>query len=89
MFGKKSRYAGEETYTVTDHRGRTVNVVLVPPRPDQMLQGYHVRRQGQRLDHLSAAYLGDPAGFWRICEFSDVMWPEALSEADELAIPNK
>lgn len=89
MFNKKSRYADEEAYTVTDHRGRRVNVVPVPPRPEQSLRGYHVRRQGQRLGHLAATYLDDPAGFWAICEFGDVMWPEALSEADEIAIPNK
>jgi hypothetical protein len=31
--------------------------------------------------------LDDPAAFWRICDANDAMWPEALSEQAETAIP--
>ncbi len=87
MFEKKSRYGGLESYEVTDRRGRTVKVVPVPAAPEQGRLGVHLRRDGQRLDHLAAKYLNDPAGFWRICEINDVMLPEALAEADEIVIP--
>ena len=89
MFDPKSRYAGKALYRVTDHRGRTVMVVPVPDAPGQTLLGYHILRQGQRLDHLAAKYLDDPAGFWRICEMNDVMMAEMLAEAQEIAIPEK
>lgn len=89
MFDEKSRYAARQPYQVTDQRGRTVPVVPVPEAPGERLLGYHVRVQGQRLDHLASHYLNDPAGFWRICELNDVMLPEALSEAQEIAIPRK
>ncbi len=89
MFDEKSRYAKQETYFVTDRRGRTVTVVVPPLAPDQLLRGYHLRRQGQRLDHMAYKYLQDPAGFWRICELNGVMQAEMLSEADEIAIPVK
>jgi len=89
MFDSKSRYGECETYTVRDHRGRTVAVVPVPEVPDQSLLGYHALRQGQRLDHLAQVYLDDPAGFWRICELNDVMLAEVLSEVQEIAIPQK
>jgi len=89
MFDEKSRYAGVETYTVTDRRGREVTVVAVPDRPRTDLAGYHALRQGQRIDHLAAYYLQDPAGFWRICEAGDVMLPETLGEQSEIAIPRK
>lgn len=89
MFDDKSRYARLETYTVTDRRGRTVTVVPAPPAPAQTLLGIHVRRQGQRLDHLAARYLDDPAGFWRIAEQNDVMLAEMLAEAPEIEIPAK
>ncbi len=89
MFDKKSRYANQESYLVTDRRGRSVAVVDSPPRPDQSLRGYHQRQQGQRLDHMAFKYLQDPAGFWRIAEFNGVMLAESLSEADEIGIPNK
>lgn len=89
MFDSKSRYYKQTTAKVKDHRGRTVTVVPVPEPPEETLLGYHLRRQGQRLDHLATKYLDDEAGFWRICELNDVMLPEALSEADEIAIPQK
>lgn len=87
MFDPKSRYADLESYQVTDHRGRRVAVVGVPLPPDQSYLGTHRARQGERLDHLAAGYLGDPAGFWRLCEQNGVMLAEALSEAREIEIP--
>jgi hypothetical protein len=89
VFDPKSRYAKATPYQTLDRRGRTVSVVPVPEAPNETLLGYHVLRQGQRLDHLAAKYLDDPAGFWRICELNDAMLPEALSEVRELGIPRK
>ena len=66
--------------------GEGLTVVVSPPAPNRLLRGYHLRRQGQRLDHMAYKYLQDPAGFWRICELNDVMQAEMLSEADEIAI---
>jgi hypothetical protein len=89
MFDKKSRYANLDTYEVTDHRGRTVTVVPVPEAPEEEAIGYHLLKQGQRVDHLAKKYLDNPAGFWRISELNDVMLPETLTEAQEIAIPQK
>lgn len=88
MFDPTSRYYGLPTTQVTDHRGRTVQVVAVPDAPDQQLRGEHLRRQGQRLDHLAAFYLRNPHGYWRIAELAEVIHPEALSEAVSLPIPS-
>lgn len=89
MFDDKSRYKNEETYTVEDHRGRKVDVVAVPPQPVQVIQGYHLLEQGQRIDHYAAKYLNDPAGYWLISEANEVMLSESLSEQSEIAIPQK
>ncbi len=89
MFDKKSRYAESKTYTVTDHRGRTVTVVVVPERTEEVSIGSHILKQGQRIDHLAAKYIEDPAGYWRICELNGQMLPEALTEASEIDIPGK
>jgi hypothetical protein len=89
MFDPLSRYFDVDTYQLRDHRGRIVTVVAVPDAPAQAVAGYHVLRQGQRLDHLAFKYLDDGSGFWRIAEANDAMTAEQLTEASELAIPVK
>lgn len=89
MDDSKSRYYGLKAYTVPDRKGREVSVLPVAPARKETRLGIHRRRQGQRLDHLAAKYLDDAAGFWRIAELADVMYPEALSEEPEIAIPTK
>lgn len=89
MFDEKSRYKDLPPYQVKDHRGRTVSVIPIPAAPNQSVLGYHLLKQGQRIDHLAAGYLKDPAGFWRIAEINDAMLTEALSESKEVAIPEK
>ncbi|HEX4274628.1 MAG TPA: hypothetical protein VHZ74_04705 [Bryobacteraceae bacterium] len=89
MFDTNSRYLGTPTYTVTDHRGRTVTVVQTPPDPGEGLLGIHVLKQGERLDHLAFKYLNDPAGYWRIAERNEAMLPEQLTEQREIEIPGQ
>jgi hypothetical protein len=89
MFDPTSRYCSVAGYTAIDRRGRVVTVIPAPDKPVQALFGLHKRIEGQRLDHLAYHYLADPAGFWRICELSDVMLPDALAEARDIPIPLK
>ena len=89
MFDKNSRYKDLPLTYREDARGRVVAVVPVPEAPQQTLRGYHLLKQGQRVDHLANAYLQNPTGFWRICELNDAMWPEAITEKAEIAIPNR
>lgn len=88
-FDPKSRYAKLTTVLMTDARGRTVEVVPPAPAIKQTLKGRHLRRQGERPDHLAALYLSDATGFWRLAEMNDAMTAEVLSELRELSIPNK
>ena len=39
----------------------------------------HVVTQGERLDNITARYLGDPQQFWRICDANDAMNPPDLT----------
>ena len=89
MFDPKSRYAKVETYVVTDGRGREVTVVTRAPKPTNPTLGTHQLKQGERLDHLAARYLNDPAGYWRVGEKNDVMLPESLTEQRDIEIPTK
>ena len=88
VFDEKSRYVKNASiYEATDRRGRRVAVLTVAEKPVLTLLGQHLRKEGQRLDHLANFYLQDPSGFWRICELNDAMLPDALSEVDIVKIP--
>jgi hypothetical protein len=91
IFDPKSRYvvAKLKPYVTTDPRGRRVLALPVPDAPREVSAGEHVMKEGQRLDHLAAAYLGDPHGYWRICELNDAMLPDALLERETVKIPRR
>lgn len=88
VFDEKSRYVKNASiYEATDRRGRKVAALTAANKPAQTLLGEHLRKEGQRLDHLANFYLQDANGFWRICELNDAMLPDALAEVDILRIP--
>ena len=88
VFDKKSRYVkNASTYEATDRRGRSVIALSAADKPVQNELGEHLRKQGQRLDHLANFYIQDANGFWRICELNESMLPDALAETDVLKIP--
>jgi hypothetical protein len=42
------------------------------------LLAIHIVTQGERLDNVTARYLGDPEQFWRLCDANDAMQPDSL-----------
>ena len=89
-FDSKSRYAKHATtYEVQDRRGRTVTALTVASPPAQTELGEHLRKQGQRLDHLANHYLRDPNGFWRVAEMNDAVLPDAVLTQDVIKSPSK
>lgn len=89
MFAPGSRYEKMPTYTVTLSDGRQVSAVRLPPRTNDPLVGLHRRLEGQRIDHIAAHYLGDPTTFWRLCDVSNAMVPDALANRDLVGVPRK
>lgn len=88
VFDAKSRYAKNALlYEVRDRRGRTVIALTVANKPVQTLLGEHIKREGQRLDHLANFYLKDANGFWRVAELNEAMLPDALANVETLKIP--
>lgn len=88
IFERNSRYVKHASlYEVTDRRGRTVAALTAAEKPVQTLLGEHLRKEGQRLDHLANFYLQDPNGFWRIAELNEAMLPDALAELNIVKIP--
>jgi nucleoid-associated protein YgaU len=49
------------------------------PQPERFaLLQTHTVTQGERLDNLTAAYLGDPEQFWRVADANRAMRPDDL-----------
>jgi hypothetical protein len=88
LFDDKSRYVRfAEPYETIDRRGRRVLALTPAEPPAQLRLGSHLRKEGQRLDHLASFYLGDGSGFWRLCEHNGALLPDALAESDVVEIP--
>lgn len=89
MFTKNSRYASSPTYATRTARGTTVTAVRLPVRAAPLVRGFHLRTEGQRLDHVANYYLADATAFWRLCEAGDAIVPDALATRDRVAIPKQ
>lgn len=87
MLDPTSRYAKCETATLTvtdpDGTSREIRYVrrrFIPPAEGMTVIVEHTFTQGERLDNITAQYLGDPTQFWRICDANEVMDPDELEE---------
>lgn len=83
IFPPTSRYNNIETTTLDTADGRTIIYLkrrFVPPPERFALLQEHVVSQGERLDNITARYLGDPEQFWRICDANAAMRPDELTE---------
>ena len=81
QFASNSRYALTETTTLETHDG-TVIIYLrrrFVPHPERfaLLQEHRVT-EGDRLDNVTAHYLGDAEQFWRVCDANRAMRPDDL-----------
>lgn len=89
MFSPNSRYATAGTYTLRTANGGTITATRLPIRNAPALRGIHPRTEGQRLDQIAAHYLGDATTFWRLCDASDGICPDAVGARDAVAIPEQ
>jgi hypothetical protein len=83
LFPPTSRYYGIDTATIETADG--TNVIYLRrrfcPQPERFaLLMEHVVVQGDRLDNITAKYMGDPEQFWRICDANAAIRPEELTE---------
>jgi hypothetical protein len=83
LFPPTSRYYGIDTATLETAEGETIIYLrrrfLPPPERFALLQ-MHVVTQDERLDNITAQYLGDPEQFWRVCDANGAMRPDELTE---------
>jgi non-ribosomal peptide synthetase component F len=83
LFAATSRYYGLDTETLTAPDGRTIIYIVrrfVPPADGFQLLQLHTVTQGERLDNITARYLGDPELFWRVADANSAMRPQELVE---------
>ena len=87
MFEKTSRYysVGFATMHVLDsdglpHEIRYVQRRFIPSDEGTTTLIEHTFTQGDRLDNITARYLGDPTLFWRVCDANVVLSPAELTD---------
>lgn len=83
LFLPSSRYFGIATTILTASDGKTVIYLQrrFLPQPESLaLLQEHVVTEGERLDNITAHYLGDPEQFWQLCDANRAMRPDELTE---------
>lgn len=83
MFPINSRYYRITTVTLETQDGKQIVFLrrrFVPPPERFDLLTEHTVSEGERLDNITALYLGDPEQFWRVCDANGVIRPEELTE---------
>src|SRR4051812_12790727 len=99
MFDPTSRYdslpTDKRTVTGSDGLERVVAYKrrrFLPPIGTSPTLVEHTVVQGERLDNITARYLGDPTLFWRLCDANLVLRPDELEEVGrviEIVLPQK
>jgi len=87
MFPVTSRYYGIEIATLEITEEHTVKYLrrrFLPDSTKAVVLTEHVVTQGERLDNVTARYLGDPEQFWLICDANNVMRPDDLVAEDQI-----
>ena len=82
MFPTTSRYHEIETAKYTTPEGRQYAYLrrrFLPAAAPATVLAEHVVVQGERLDNITALYLGDPEQFWRLCDANGAMHPDELT----------
>jgi hypothetical protein len=83
LFPTNSRYQYVETTKLVRPDGSEVVYLKrrFVPQPERFsLLQEHVVAEGDRLDNVTARYLGDPEQFWRVCDGNRAMRPDELTE---------
>jgi hypothetical protein len=87
MFDSTSRYytIAVATLDVTDSDGlpreiRYVQRRIIPPEGNMTTVIEHIVTQADRLDNITARYIGDPTQFWRVCDVNNVLAPNELTD---------
>lgn len=91
MFSTTSRYYDIEAMKFVTSDGREITYVRrrFLPIANPTVLTTHTVDEGERLDNITARYLGDPEQFWHLCDVNNTMHPQELTAkiARRLIIP--
>ncbi len=82
-----SRYRDVDTATYESPDGREIPYLLrrfIPDASGVVVLAEHQVVAKDRLDNVTAKYLGDPEQFWRVCDANTAMVPEELTAPDAI-----
>jgi hypothetical protein len=83
MFPRTSRYYGIDTASYFTAEGKEIVYLrrrFLPALSSMTILTKHSATQGERLDNITARYLGDPEQFWKICDGNNALRPDDLIE---------
>lgn len=83
MFAITSRYSNIQSAQFEAADGKSIVYLrrrFVPPPERFALLLEHTVTEGERLDNITAQYLGDPEQFWRLCDANGAIRPDELTE---------
>lgn len=83
-FAFTSRYHTVATAELKTVDGKTVVYLtrrFIPPAGRTAVLVEHTVTSAERLDNITASYLGDPTLFWRIADANGAMKPQELAAA--------
>ncbi len=87
MFPVTSRYYNIEIAKFDLPDGRTVSYLrrrVLPDGKKAVVLAEHTVTQGDRLDNVTARYLGDPEQFWLVCDANNAMRPDDLTAESQI-----
>jgi hypothetical protein len=82
-FPPESRYHGVPTRTIEATDGSLIVYIArrFAPAPENFATlRERLVRQGERLDRLAAAEIGDPKAFWMLCDANGAVFAEELEQ---------
>jgi len=82
MFPRTSRYYNIEIVKFVTPDQREIVYLrrrFLPRSPAGAIIAEHSVEEGDRLDNVTAKYLGDPEQFWQVCDVNDAMQPDELT----------
>ena len=84
LYPPSSRYHGLPIVQLVDKTGQDTAYLsrrFIPAADSFVEIRMHTVVEGERLDNLTARYLGDPELYWRLCDANGVIKPNELTES--------